>query len=261
MKRIRIILEYEGTSYVGWQIQPNGVSIQQMLTDAIFGVTGERVNVIGSGRTDSGVHARAQVAHFDTQARMPADKFAVALNTHLPPDIRVLYSAEAPPDFHACFSAKQKQYRYTVQLGPHARVQTRNTALHLHTVPSFDLLQAAAAACVGTHDFRAFMATGSKPMEDTRRTIFSSEWSQVGGGSKPPPYWRYDVAGSGFLYNMVRILVGTMLEIGSGKLPPEAMTRALTGGARDLAGPTAPAHGLTLWRVCYPDFDTEDYLA
>jgi len=275
MKRIRLILEYEGSSYVGWQLQPNGISVQQVLQNAILGVTGENVSIIGSGRTDSGVHARAQVAHFDTAAHMPADKFAVALNTHLPPDIRVLHSGQAPDDFHACFSAKQKQYRYMIQLGHHARVGTRRTALHLHMAPDFELMQQAAAACVGTHDFRAFMASGSKPMEDTRRTIYASEWTRdVADGQCPPLrsenrklktenrcLWHYNVTGSGFLYNMVRILVGTMLEIGSGKLPPDAMEKALAGKSRTLAGPTAPAHGLTLFRVCYPDFDTEDYLS
>ena len=254
MRRIRLILEYDGTAYVGWQVQPNGLAVQAVLQNAIAVITGEQVSVVGSGRTDSGVHARAQVAHFDTAARMPADKFAIALNTQLPRDVRVQYSEDAPPDFHACFSAKQKQYRYTVQLGAHARVLTRDTALHLHTLPSFALMQTAAAACVGEHDFRGFMAAGSKPMENTVRAIFSSQWTRV------REYWHYDVTGSGFLYNMVRILVGTMLEIGAGKLPPDAMGQALAGHSRTLAGATAPAHGLTLYRVCYPGFDTEDYL-
>ena len=129
-RRIRLIVAYDGTNYVGWQLQENGVSVQQKLNEALLAVTGEQIRVHGSGRTDSGVHARAQVAHFDTTARMPADKFAIAMNMRLPRDIRVLFSEEAPEGFHARFSAKNKTYRYTVQTGLHADVFSRSTALH-----------------------------------------------------------------------------------------------------------------------------------
>ncbi len=253
MRRIRIIVEYDGTNYVGWQLQPNGVSIQQRLNEALFAVTGERTAIHGSGRTDSGVHALAQVAHFDTAARMDATKFAVAMNMSLPKDIRVLFSQEVSPDFHARFSAKQKTYRYTLQLGPHAHVFTRNTTLHIHTPLSLPAMAAAAEYLVGEHDFRAFMSAGI-PMENTRRTIFASQWVQEGS------YLHYSVTGNGFLYNMVRILVGTMLEVGTGKRTPESLQQALRSGNRTDAGPTAPAHGLTLLRVCYPDFDTKQVL-
>ena len=253
MRRIRLIVEYEGTGYVGWQLQDNGVSVQQRLNEALHALTGEQVRTHGSGRTDSGVHARAQAAHFDTMARMPADKFAVAMNTHLPPDIRVLYSGEAAPDFHARFSVIEKSYRYTIQTGPHARVMTRNTALHVHAPLDMIELRAAATALLGRHDFAAFMAAGGA-VESTERTILCSDWSQQGA------YLHYDVTGTGFLYNMVRILVGTMLEIGMGKRPLDAIPHALMTGQRPDAGPTAPAHGLCLMRVRYPDFDTEEIL-
>ena len=199
MRRIRTIISYDGTDYVGWQTQNNGVAVQEVVEKAILEVTGERVSLQGSGRTDSGVHARAQVAHFDTGVRMAADKFAIALNTHLPADIRVLCSEEVSPDFHARFSAKEKQYRYFVQTGPHADVFARKFLV-------------------------------------------------------------YTVQGNGFLYNMVRILVGTMVGMGSGRIPADSMEKALSSLSRKDAGPTAPPHGLVLWRVKYPDFDTEEVL-
>ena len=253
MRRIRFIVEYDGTDYVGWQVQPNGVSVQSLLEAALAKVAGEPIMVHGSGRTDSGVHARAQVAHFDTDARMPADKIAIAANMLLPADIRLLYSEEAPADFHARFSAKEKSYRYTVQLGAHARVFTRRTALHVHTPLSVPDMNSAAANVVGEHDFRAFMSAGTE-MENTVRTVLHSAWTKEGS------LLHYDVTGTGFLYNMVRILAGTMLDIGRGYLPVDSMEKALASRNRRDAGATAPAHGLTLMRVRYPDFDTDEVL-
>lgn len=253
MRRIRFIVSYDGTDYVGWQVQPNGVSVQEMLEKALNELTGETIRVEGSGRTDSGVHAMAQVAHFDTEARMTADKFAIAMNMHLPEDIRVLYSEACDPTFHARFSAKNKQYRYTVQLGQHSDVFARKTSLHLHYVPDVATMQKAASCVIGTHDFAAFKCSGST-MERTVRTITKSEWTQSGR------FLTYTVEGNGFLYNMVRILVGTMLEIGSGKRPVSDMSLAIDGLDRSLSGATAPAHGLCLTRVVYPDFDTEEVL-
>lgn len=252
-RRIRIIVEYEGTAYVGWQLQSNGISVQQCLNEALFRVTGEPIRVHGSGRTDSGVHARAQVAHFDTEARMPADKIAVAVNMHLPHDIRVLHSEETNADFHARFTAKEKSYRYTVQTGPHARVLTRHTALHVHAPLDISDMRAAANDALGAHDFAAFMSSGAS-VESTVRRVLYSDWSQRGD------YLYYDVTGTGFLYNMVRILAGTMLDIGMGRLSPDALKRALESGNRADAGATAPAQGLCLMRVKYPDFNTEEIL-
>lgn len=253
MRRIRLIISYDGTNYVGWQVQPNGVSVQALLEKALFELTGEQIRVEGSGRTDSGVHAKAQVAHFDIEARMAADKFAIAMNMHLPPDIRVLFSEECDPTFHARFSAKRKVYSYTVQLGPHADVFLRTTSLHLHYILDVEAMQKAAAAVIGTHDFNAFKCADSS-MENTVRTITRSEWNRDGN------LLVYTVEGNGFLYNMVRILVGTMLEIGSGKRPVSDMENAIETGSRTSAGATAPARGLRLERVIYPDFDTEEVL-
>jgi len=252
-RRIRLIVSYDGTNYVGWQLQENGVSVQQRLNEALAYLTGEAIQVHGSGRTDSGVHARAQVAHFDTNTRMPANKFAIAMNTHLPRDIRVLYSEETTEEFHARFSAKNKTYRYTVQTGAHADVFTRNTALHIHTALDFERMQRAAKYALGEHDFAAFMSTGST-QERTVRTIFRSECTRDGR------YLFYEVSANGFLYNMVRILVGTILEIGSCKRPEDAIARALGSKCRDDAGATAPPQGLMLMRVQYEDFDTDEVL-
>ena len=254
MQRIRTIIAYDGTDYVGWQTQPNGVAVQEVIEKAILEVTGEQTTLQGSGRTDSGVHARAQVAHFDTEARMAADKFAIALNTHLPADIRVLYSEEVSPDFHARFSAKEKQYRYFVQTGPHADVFARKYALHAYMPLDFDLMNEAAALAVGTHDFSAFMSTG-REVETAFRTLSLSRWEKQG------KFLVYTVQGNGFLYNMVRILVGTMVGMGNGRIPKDSMEKALASLSRKDAGPTAPPHGLVLWRVKYPDFDTEEVLA
>ena len=254
MRRIRTKIAYDGTDYVGWQTQNNGVAVQEKVEQAILEVTGQRSSLQGSGRTDSGVHARAQVAHFDTEARMAADKFAIALNTHLPADIRVLYSEEVSPDFHARFSAKEKQYRYFVQTGPHADVFARKYALHAYMPLDFDLMNEAAALAVGTHDFSAFMSTG-REVETAVRTVSLSKWEKQG------KFLVYTVQGNGFLYNMVRILVGTMVGMGSGRIPKDSMEKALASLSRKDAGPTAPPHGLVLWRVKYPDFDTEEVLA
>ncbi len=254
MRRIRTIISYDGTDYVGWQTQNNGVAVQEVVEKAILEVTGERVSLQGSGRTDSGVHARAQVAHFDTGVRMAADKFAIALNTHLPADIRVLCSEEVSPDFHARFSAKEKQYRYFVQTGPHADVFARKYSLHAYMPLDFDLMNEAAALVMGTHDFSAFMSTG-REVESAVRSVSLSRWEKQG------KFLVYTVQGNGFLYNMVRILAGTMVGMGSGRIAPDSMEKALSSLSRKDAGPTAPPHGLVLWRVKYPDFDTEEVLA
>ena len=251
MRRIVLIIEYDGTGYVGWQVQPNGVSVQEKLYDAFEKLIGERPVLHASGRTDSGVHARAQVAHFDTECRMPADKFCYALNTRLPADIRVKASFEVPVGFHARFCVNRKHYVYTVNNAPHASAFTRNTALHVHYPLDLERMNAAAKYFLGEHDFNAFRSVGSKA-QSTVRTIYESEWTREGD------CLRYHVAGSGFLYNMVRIMVGTMLRIGQGFEEPEKVKKALLAADRSLAGDTAPAHGLTLWRVEYDLFDTED---
>ena len=251
MRRIALIIEYDGTNYVGWQVQPNGIAVQQAIGDAFEKLIGKRPVLHASGRTDSGVHARAQVAHFDTECGIPADKFCYALNTRLPDDIRIKASLEVPADFHARFDVKEKHYVYTINNAPHASAFTRNTALHIHYPIDLNRLNEAASLFLGEHDFNAFRSTGSKAAT-TVRTIYASEWTKEGQMLK------YHVAGSGFLYNMVRIMVGTMIRIGQGFEEPETIAEALNAAERSFAGDTAPAHGLMLYRVKYELFDTED---
>ncbi|HOR12453.1 MAG TPA: tRNA pseudouridine(38-40) synthase TruA [Clostridia bacterium] len=253
MRRIRLILEYNGAAYAGWQVQQNGVSIQGLLEKELNKITGAATKLTGSGRTDSGVHALAQVAHFDTESRMEAGKFAFALNAGLPRDIRVRYSDETDMNFHARYGAYMKHYRYALYTGPHSRAFLRDTALHVHAKLDEEKLQSAAAKLIGTHDFRAFMAAGGR-VKSTVREIYSSAWSSCGS------LLYYDIEGNGFLYNMVRIIVGTMLEIAKGAIFGDAFLTAFKTGSRQALGATAPAHGLTLVRVCYEGFDTAKVL-
>ena len=247
MRRIHLIVEYDGTAYAGWQRQANAMTVQEKLERAILKLTGEELCVSGASRTDAGVHALGQSAHFDTESRVPADKFSFALNTMLPPDIRVTRSEEVSPEFHARFSTKGKRYRYLFHAAPHAGALTRNT--HAHVIYPLDVekMQIEAQDLVGTHDFAAFAASGSV-VKDTVRTIYRAEVAASGSEIQ------LIVEGSGFLYNMVRIIAGTLIGVGSGKLEPGAFRRAIASGDRLDLGITAPAHGLTLMEVFYdPD--------
>lgn len=250
-RRIRLTVEYDGTAYAGWQRQLNAQSVQQRLEEAIRRLTGEEVNVTGASRTDAGVHALGQVAHFDTASRIPGDKFSFALNTVLPEDIRVSASRETRPDFHARFDAKGKLYRYLIHNHPHASAIGRNT--HAHAIYPLDeaLMHEEAQRAVGTHDFAAFAASGSI-VKDTVRTIHEARVLRSGNEVE------FLVRGDGFLYNMVRILAGTLIAVGSGKLEPGAISRALRSGNRLDLGVTAPARGLTLMRVYYDDDPPEE---
>lgn len=249
--RIRMVISYDGTSYAGYQTQPNGITVQEEIEKALFKLTGEKIVIHASGRTDSGVHARAQVAHFDTDSKIPPEKFSFALNTHLPKDIRIMNTAEVDSLFHSRFTAKRKTYRYTVQNGVHEDPFFRNTALFIHSKLDFEAMQKEAEKVVGTHDFAAFRSTGTVN-KTTVRTVFESFWT------KKDNLYIYTVTGDGFLYNMVRILAGTMLDVGMGRIEGGAVEKALKSTKRSDAGATAPPHGLMLYRVQYPDFDTEE---
>lgn len=244
MRRIRLTIEYDGTNYAGWQRQSNALAVQQVVEEALARLTGETVTVHGASRTDAGVHALGQSAHFDTDSRIPGEKFSYALNTMLPPDIRVRASGDAAPDFHARFSSKGKRYRYLFYDAPHAGALNRLT--HAHSIYPLDdaLMREEARALIGTHDFAAFAASGSV-VKDTVRTIWRADIDRDGHEVK------LTVEGSGFLYNMVRIIAGTLRDIGSGKLAPGALRRAIETGDRLDLGVTAPAHGLMLMEVFY----------
>ena len=250
MRRIHLIVEYDGTNYAGWQRQSNAMTVQEKLERAVKRLTGEDVCVSGSSRTDAGVHALGQSAHFDTESCIPADKFSFALNTMLPPDIRVVRSEEVAADFHSRFSGRGKRYRYLIHAAPHAGALNRLT--HAHVIYPLDVekMRAEARSLVGTHDFGAFAASGSV-VKDTVRTIWRADVEQRGAEIC------LIVEGNGFLYNMVRIIAGTLIGVGSGKLAPGAIKRAIESGSRLDLGITAPAHGLTLMEVFYEPHETE----
>ena len=249
MRRIQLIIEYDGTNYAGWQRQSNALAVQQVVEEALSRLTGERVVLHGASRTDAGVHALGQCAHFDTDSRIPGEKFSYAVNTMLPPDIRIRYSQDAPEGFHARFSAKGKRYRYLFYDAPHAGALNRLTHAHSIYPLNDERMRREALALPGTHDFSAFAASGSV-VRDTVRTIWRANVTRDGNDVT------LVVEGNGFLYNMVRIIAGTLRDIGSGKLEPGALARAIDTGNRLELGVTAPAHGLTLMEVFYTLPDT-----
>lgn len=255
MRRIRMIVEYDGTNYSGWQRQINAMSVQEKLENALRKLTRENaLTVVGASRTDAGVHAYSQNVHFDTECRIPADKFAFALNTMLPMDIRIRKSFCVRDDFHARFQAKRKQYRYLFYNSPHASAMYRNQTAHVMYPLDECIMNEEAQAMIGTHDFAPFAASGSE-VKDTVRTIYSVSVKRSGD------ILEMLVEGNGFLYNMVRILAGTLIGVGTGKIGKGAIARALESGSRLDLGVTAPAQGLTLMRIDYDDADEiEDLL-
>ncbi len=241
--RILLTVSYDGTSYVGWQRQKNGVSVQEVIENAITKLTGEKVSLIASGRTDAGVHAEGQVAHFDTFSKVPPEKFYLAINSFLPNDIRILSSAIADDNFHARYSAKRKSYVYkfylsTVVLPLKDRYATR--------IETFDekSAQSVLDKIVGTHDFKCFLSSGSE-VKTTVRTIYSATVKRQGDDVT------LEVTGNGFLYNMVRIIAGTVLAVCENKITSFDVESALISGDRNAVGKTAPAKGLCLKSVEY----------
>ncbi len=244
--RVKLTVEYDGTAYCGWQIQPNGVTVQQKIEDAIFAVTDQRSSVTGSGRTDSGVHAKGQVAHFDTSCSIPADRLCHALNTALPEDIRVISSEQVNDAFHARFCAKKKTYCYRLYSSKVSRPLLDRYAARVNFELDISAMQRVAEAFVGEHDFCAFMASGSE-VKDTVRTVYSASVKKVGEAIE------FTVCGNGFLYNMVRIMAGTLVEVGAGRMTEEQVKGAVEGKDRAMAGKTMPPEGLTLISVEYED--------
>ena len=242
--RIKITVEYDGTEYCGWQVQPNGITVQQRLNEAVEALTDEKTSVVGSGRTDSGVHAAGQVAHFDTNSTIPPQRFAAALNSVLPADIRVLSSCEAEEGFHARFCAKKKTYSYKMYIAETVRPLWDRYACLLAYPVDVAAMSSAAKLFVGEHDFRSFMASGSS-VQDTVRTVYSASVTTDGD------FITFTVCGSGFLYNMVRIMAGTLVEVGAGRMSEADVVSALENGQRTLSGKTMPPHGLTLVSVEY----------
>ena len=242
--RVLMGISYKGTAYCGWQRQKNALSVQEVLAKAWHVVTGETVTLHGSGRTDAGVHALCQPVHLDTHTSIPMDKLPFALNTKLPPDIRVLWAREVAPDFHARFSVVRKTYLYKLYWGPHADPFRTDTHCHLVARPDVDLMRQAAQVLLGEHDFKAMQATGGH-VKSTVRTLYRIDIREEGNEIE------VEVEGNGFLYNMVRILVGTLVYAGWGWLTPDQIAEGLEKRDRTALGKTLPAEGLYLKEVEY----------
>ncbi len=242
--RYALLLSYDGTDYGGWQIQKNVVTVQQKLSDALEDVLGQKVCVIASGRTDSGVHARGQVCHFDAQTTIPAEKIADALNARLPYDIGILKTVVAPEGFDAQSSAKKKTYCYRFYLSPRRHPLMDRYSVQIKYNVDMDKLLKAAKLFEGEHDFKAYCAAGSQ-VKTTVRTIYGIEAREKNGKVE------VFVTGNGFLYNMVRTLVGTLIYYAAGRLKKEDIVNSLKLCDRNLVGKTMPAKGLTLESVDY----------
>ena len=244
LRTFRLLIEYEGTAYVGWQRQAEGDSIQQKLEEAVAQITREQLTVTGAGRTDAGVHARGQAASFRSRTSLSPEKLRDALNAVLPRDIAVLRVEEAPEDFHARFSARGKVYQYTILQGPVRSAIERSLCWHFRSELDMDRMRQAASALVGRHDFAAFRTESREP-KATVRTLHRLDIEREG------LRLILTFEGDGFLYNMVRAIVGTLVDVGRGKLSPGSMADILQSRDRGRAGPTAPAKGLCLVEVKY----------
>ncbi|WKY45445.1 tRNA pseudouridine(38-40) synthase TruA [Eubacteriaceae bacterium ES2] len=244
MRNIQLIIAYCGTAYNGWQIQPNGLGIQEVLQKAIASITGENAQLTASGRTDAGVHALGQTAHFFTESKIPIDRFPRAVNSKLPPDIRVLKAFEQPMDFHSRYSATQKTYVYKICQSKIADPFLYDQVYLVPYTVDWKRVSELSKVFIGNYDFKGFMASGSS-VKTTIREIKAIELIQCNNITD------ISFTGNGFLYNMVRILVGTLLE-GAYKQKTETdMLAILSSKDRSQAGPTAPAHGLYLKSVEY----------
>lgn len=244
VKRVKLIVAYDGTRYCGWQVQPNGITIEEVLNKKLSELLGEDITVVGASRTDSGVHSLGNVAVFDTKTRMPADKISFALNQRLPEDIVIQGSCEVAPDWHPRYQNSQKTYEYRI-LNRTFRMPTRRLDTYFYHYPlDVKKMQQAADYLVGEHDFKSFCSIHSQA-ETTVRTIYGCQVQ------RQEDVITIRVTGSGFLYNMVRIIAGTLIQVGGGETVPEQIPGILAARNRSAAGPTAPAHGLTMIGIEY----------
>lgn len=247
MRRIKLTLSYDGTAYRGFQVQPNGPTIQSVLEEALSRLLQETVRVGAAGRTDAGVHAREQVVDFSDSGSRPLETVLRGGNALLPPDIRILTASEAPPSFDARHDAREKEYRYFLHVSPVASPFFLRYAWHIEKPLNLDAMGEGLDHLVGEHDFASFRGQGCTA-KTTVRTIFRAELAE-----EIPSLHFIRIAGNGFLRHMVRNLVGTLVDVGKGKIPAARMLELLSVRDRAQAGPTAPAHGLFLWSVSYPD--------
>lgn len=248
MRRIKLIVAYDGTEYSGWQIQPEAPTIEMYLDKAIHELTGENVHVTGASRTDAGVHAYGNVAVFDTESTIPGDRFTFALNRYLPDSIVIQDSWEVAGDFHPRHCNTRKTYEYRILNTAVPLPQKRNFTWHVAGSVDIEKMREAAAYIVGEHDFKSFCCVRTQA-ESTVRTIYSLEVLQEGSEII------IRIKGNGFLYNMVRIITGTLIQVGKGRFQPEYVKQMLEAKDRTVAGQTAPPQGLTLVGIEYVDND------
>lgn len=253
-RRILLRVAYDGTNYHGWQLQPNAATIEGELNRALCALTGEEIVVTGASRTDAGVHALGNVAVFDTTSRIPAEKFSYALNQRLPEDIVIQSSRQVADDFHPRHCDCRKTYEYDILNRTFPLPAYRNTAYFLYGTLNIEAMRQACQAFLGEHDFASFCAAGAQ-VQTTVRTIYSLEvecrpLTEANAGSADQ-LLTIRVKGNGFLYNMVRIIAGTLVEVGRGHIKPEEVAGIIATKDRAKAGPTAPARGLRLVEIEY----------
>lgn len=266
-RKIRLTLAYDGSSFSGWQVQPGARTVQQELERAIQALTSEPVRVMCAGRTDAGVHALGQVASFESRSTIPAEKFAAALQPRLPGDIVVLRSDQVADDFHATYSAVSKRYRYVIRCANVEDPFLARFAWRMNVPLDVEAMQTAARSLLGRHDFRSFESQWPNKATSVR-TVLDAEWRRCcrwpawsvapidadrDGDTHPPEFLCFEIEADGFLYNMVRAIVGTLVDVGRGRWPVDAIEDIIASQDRSRAGETAPACGLYLVQVNYPD--------
>ncbi|HIU51289.1 MAG TPA: tRNA pseudouridine(38-40) synthase TruA [Candidatus Merdicola faecigallinarum] len=246
MKNIKLTIEYDGKDFGGWQKQPNKLNIQGNIERAIYEITGEEVELIGSGRTDAGVHSLGQVANFKTSTKIPVSKLAVAINSRLKKSIVIKKAEEVEEKFHSRYHCKRKTYRYIINNSKEGSAIYRYLEYHVPYKLNIEMMQKAAKFFEGEHDFTGFKASGTSS-KSSIRTIYQAEVKQKGERIY------IELTGNGFLYNMVRIIAGTLVEVGLEKIKPEEIPDIIKSKNRQKAGKTLPAHGLYLVCVDYEE--------
>ncbi|TBL69217.1 tRNA pseudouridine(38-40) synthase TruA [Paenibacillus thalictri] len=254
MRNICMLVSYDGTAYSGFQTQPSSVTIQEKMEEAIKLLTGESVKITASGRTDAGVHARGQVINFLTSSQIPIRRWTLAINARLPADIIVNGAAEVDESFHSTRSAIRKTYRYTIRCGRNRDVFQHHTEYHHYAPLDVEKMRQALQYLLGEHDFTSFCSIRSTKQSHVR-TLYAATITEWDESIQDIPSKRLviEITGNGFLYNMVRIIVGTLLQVGEGKRHPDDFKTILLRKERSAAGPTAMAHGLMLWEVMYKE--------
>ena len=244
MRNIKLTIEYDGKDFNGWQKQPTKLNIQGTIGQAIKQITGEDIELNASGRTDAGVHALGQVANFKTNSKIPIEKFAIAINSKLKRSIVIKKAEEVDERFHSRLSCKRKTYRYIINNSPEGTAIYRNLETHIPQKLDAEKMKKAIKYFEGEHDFRAFKASGTSSKSSVR-TIYEANVYQENEKIM------IELTGNGFLYNMVRIIAGTLVEVGLGKIEPEKITEIIQDGKRENAGKTLPPNGLYLVKVMY----------